>query len=190
MKIKSGFKLKKIIFLFLALVIITISIGCLGGAAQNGDQSIKEGVGTRPAWMDIELRDVATGREFKISDFKGKPVLMESFAVWCPTCTEQQKQTKALEKRVGDAIIHVSLDTDPNEDEEQIREHIEKNGFDWLYAISPIELTQALIDQYSIKVVNAPAVPMILICPDQSTRFLRSGVKTPDDILAEVEKGC
>lgn len=190
MKVKSDFQRKRIILLFLALVSAMLSIGCLGETVQDGDQSIQEKVGTRPAWMDIGLRDVSTGQEFKISDFVGKPVLMESFAVWCPTCTEQQKQTKELEKRVGDAIIHISLDTDPNEDEEQIREHIEKNGFTWLYAVSPIELTQGLIDQYSIKVVNAPAVPMVLICPDQSTRFLRSGVKTPDDLINEVEKGC
>jgi thiol-disulfide isomerase/thioredoxin len=44
------------------------------------------------AWMDIvELTDVATGQTFKLSDFKGKPVLLESFAVWCPTCLRQQE---------------------------------------------------------------------------------------------------
>jgi thiol-disulfide isomerase/thioredoxin len=140
--------------------------------------------------MDMELIDVATGKVFRISDFSGRPVLLESFAVWCPTCTEQQKQTKELESRIGDAIIHVSLDTDPNEDEARVREHIEANGFDWYYAVSPIELTRTLIDEYGIKVVNAPMVPMILICPDQSTRFLRSGVKTANDLISEVERGC
>jgi len=140
--------------------------------------------------MDMELNDVATGKSFRISDFKGKPLLLESFAVWCPTCTEQQKQTKELKSRAGQDIVHVSLDTDPNEDEAKVKEHIERNGFDWYYAVSPIELTQTLIDEYGIKVVNAPAVPMVLMCPDQSTRFLRSGIKSSDELLSEVEKGC
>ncbi len=131
-----------------------------------------------------------TGKNFKISDFKGKPILLESFAVWCPTCTEQQKKTKELHSKVGDAIIHISLDTDPNEDEERIREHVETNGFDWYYAVSPIEFTRALIDEYGMNIVNAPGVPMILICEDQSTRFLRKGIKSPDVLLSEVEKGC
>ncbi len=166
----------------LLLFVAMVFSGCISEPQQQG--------GERSAWMDMELTDVATGKVFRISDFSGKPVLLESFAVWCPTCTEQQKQTKELESRVGDAIVHVSLDTDPNEDEARVREHIESNDFNWYYAVSPIELTRTLIDEYGIKVVNAPMVPMILICPDQTTRFLRSGVKTADDLISEVERGC
>jgi thiol-disulfide isomerase/thioredoxin len=140
--------------------------------------------------MDIELTDVATGQKFKISDFKGKPVLLESFAVWCPTCTSQQREIKKLKEKEGEAIVHISLDTDPNEDEAKVREHIQRNGFDWYYAVSPIELTTALIDEFGLTIVNAPSAPVILICPDQSTRFLKSGVKSADQLLAEIEKGC
>jgi thiol-disulfide isomerase/thioredoxin len=170
---------KKWVLTFGLLVVIV-----LGGCANPEVET------TGADWMDIPLKDVRTGETFRFSDFKGKPVLLESFAVWCPTCTEQQKKTKELESRVGDVIIHVSLDTDPNEDESIVREHIERNGFDWYYAVSPIELTNILIDEFGLKVVNAPGVPMILICEDQSTRFLRGGIKSPDDLLSEVEKGC
>jgi cytochrome oxidase Cu insertion factor (SCO1/SenC/PrrC family) len=183
-------KKKKLFFFALIFSILLIS-GCTQQSvpdetADSGDEKVV----TPPAWMDFELTDVATGGKFRISDFKGKSVLMESFAVWCPTCTEQQKQTKELITRTGEDIVHISLDTDPNEDDEIVRRHIEDNGFDWLYAVSPIELTRALIDQFDIRVVNAPAVPMILICEDQSTRFLKSGIKRPDDLIKEVEKGC
>jgi thiol-disulfide isomerase/thioredoxin len=167
--------------LFLILTAAGLS-GCISEQASQGEE--------RRAWMEIELTDVATGRSFKISDFAGKPVLLESFAVWCPTCTEQQKQTKELESRVGDAIIHVSLDTDPNEDEARVREHIETNGFNWYYAVSPIELTNSLRSEFGNTIISAPLVPMILICEDQSTRFLRSGIKTADDLLSEVDRGC
>jgi hypothetical protein len=34
------------------------------------------------AWLDTELVDVATGEAFRISDFKGRPVLVKTFAVW------------------------------------------------------------------------------------------------------------
>jgi hypothetical protein len=34
------------------------------------------------AWLDTELVDVETGETFRISDFKGRPVLVKSFAVW------------------------------------------------------------------------------------------------------------
>ncbi len=141
-------------------------------------------------WMDIELTDVATGQTFKISDFKGKPILLESFAVWCPTCLRQQREIKKVMEIAGDAIIHISLDTDPNEDADKVREHMERNGLDWYFAVAPIELTNALIDEFGLAVVNAPSAPVILICEDQSARLLRSGVKSADDLLAEVEEGC
>lgn len=81
--------------------------------------------------LDIELKDIATSKNFRISDFSDKPVLLESFAVWCPTCTAQQKVTKKFHEEVGDSVISISLDTDPNEDESRVLEHIEKNGFNW-----------------------------------------------------------
>jgi hypothetical protein len=34
------------------------------------------------AWVDVELTDVATGETFRVSDFAGEPVFVESFAVW------------------------------------------------------------------------------------------------------------
>jgi len=34
------------------------------------------------AWLDTPLTDAVTGEQFRLSDFKGKPVLMHAFAVW------------------------------------------------------------------------------------------------------------
>jgi hypothetical protein len=116
--------------------------------------------------------------------------LIESFAVWCPTCLEQQEKIKELKLREGDAIVHISLDTDPNENEAKVREHMETHGFDWYFVIPPIELTRALIDEFGLGIVNAPTAPVVLICEDQSSRFLERGVKSADELLSEVKKGC
>jgi len=145
---------------------------------------------TAPGWMDIELTDVATGQTFKVSDFKGKPILLESFTVWCPTCLAQQKEVKKVKQIEGENIIHISLDTDPNEDEDKVREHIEKNELDWYFAVSPVELTQALIDEFGLNFVSAPRAPVVLICEEQSTRFLRSGMKSAEELISEIQKGC
>ena len=142
------------------------------------------------AWMDIPLTDVTTGEEFRISDFKGKPVLLESFAVWCPTCLRQQKQMEELQARKGEAIVHISLDTDPNEDVALVKEHMERNGLNWYFVVSPTELTNALIDEFGLAVVSAPSAPVVLVCADQSARLLKSGVKSADTLLAEIEMGC
>lgn len=138
------------------------------------------------SWIDFELKDVATGKKFKISDFNDKPILLESFAVWCPTCTQQQKITKKFHEEVGDSVISISLNTDPNEDESRVLEHIERNGFNWYYAISPVEFTRSLIDQFGIGIVNAPSVPMILICGNDNVKKLDSGIKSVNELKKEV----
>jgi cytochrome oxidase Cu insertion factor (SCO1/SenC/PrrC family) len=133
-------------------------------------------------WRNTVFVDVATGEEFKISDFKGKPILLESFAVWCPTCTEQQKQIKALHEEVGDQVISISLDTDPNEDFEKVREHIERNGFNWYYAVSPATTTQSLIDEFGLRVVNAPSAPIVFIDENLDAKLLERGVKSAEKL--------
>ena len=144
-------------------------------------------------WINMELKDVATGETFTIKELSdsGKPVLLESFAVWCPTCTRQQKETKKFHEEFGDSVISISIDTDPNEDESRVREHVERNGFTWFYAISPVELTRSLIDQFGVGIVNAPSVPMILVCPENGrVRMLDSGIKSVNELTEEVSRGC
>jgi thiol-disulfide isomerase/thioredoxin len=185
------------ILLIIGLFIIT---GCT--VTQTGNQipdTTTQTAGSTPSttpntpiensdWKQIELKDVRTGESFKISDFEGKPILLESFAVWCPTCTRQQNILKELHNE-NPEIISISLDTDPNEDESKVLEHINRNDFDWRYAISPIDLTQALIDDFGVGVVNAPSVPIILICEDQSTKLLDRGLKSVDKLKEEIA-GC
>ena len=141
-------------------------------------------------WLKTTLTDIKTDKTFRISDFAGKPILLESFAVWCPTCTKQQNEIKKLHDIVGDSVISISLDTDPNEDSSKVLNHVNQHGFDWKYAISPNSLTQSLVNEFGISVVNAPGAPVILICSDQSFRFLDRGVKKVKELQQEINKGC
>lgn len=136
-------------------------------------------------WKETEFKDVASGETFKISDFKGQKVLIETFAVWCPTCLAQQKELKKV-----NSTIHISLDVDPNEDESAVKDHASKNDLNWRFVVSPSGATQLLIDEFGVSIVNAPGAPVILVCEDQSTRYLRSGLKRADELESEIAKGC
>ncbi|HIJ11554.1 TPA: redoxin family protein [Candidatus Woesearchaeota archaeon] len=145
---------------------------------------------TIPTWMTTELTDVNSGESFTIAQFKGKPILLESFAVWCPKCTKQQKNVQKLHEEVGDDVISISLNTDPNEDVERVKEHTARHGFEGKYAIAPKELTQSLVIEFGIGVVNAPSVPVVLVCEDLSTRLLPRGIKSVNTLKQEIAKGC
>lgn len=169
------------------LFVIIISILIVSGCSEQTDES------NTVDWRDTELKDIATGESFRLSDFAGTPVMVESFAVWCPTCLQQQKEVQEFrlnEDNDSGTVIHISLDTDPNEDEGKVRKYLEDNGFDWYFAIAPPEMTRALIDEFGSEVVVAPSAPIVLICEDQSARLMSRGVKSPEDIQEELEQGC
>lgn len=138
-------------------------------------------------WRNVTLQDVNTGEEFRISELD-KPLYIETFAVWCPTCTNQQQEFKKLHEDTN--ITSISLDVDPQEDAEQIRRHTEENGFDWRYAVSPSNMTRALISDFGTTVSNPPSAPVILVCEDSSRRITESGVKTASKLEQEARRGC
>ena len=135
-------------------------------------------------WRTSALTDVRTQQVFTISQFD-KPILLESFAVWCPTCTKQQTEIKLLHEELGDSFVSISLDTDPNEDKAKVLDHIQRNQFNWYYAISPRELTESLIDEFGINFVNAPQAPVVLIC-NGNAKKLPNGVKTVSELKGEL----
>jgi len=189
---KKGIWIIVIVVIVLIIGFFVFSGGDSSSTRSNGGSSggtTSQGGGVD--WMEVELKDIRTGDSFRISDFAGKPILLESFAVWCPTCTKQQKEIKKLHEEIGDDVVSISLDVDPSEDEARISAHIQSNGFDWRYAISPIELTQSLVNEFGNGIVSAPSAPMILICEDQSFRKLGGfGSRSADKLKDEIAKGC
>ena len=152
----------------------------------TGDEVATVDLDALPDWMKIELIDAASGETFAIADFIGRPILIESFAIWCSTCLRQQKEMARLIDLEGEAIVHVSLDTDPNEDLNTVEGHIERHGFTWYYAVAPIEMTQLLIEAFGLTVVNAPLAPVILVNIDGSARLLGRGVKSAEQLIEEI----
>ncbi len=136
-------------------------------------------------WRTTELTDVKTGETFTIDQFD-KPVILESFAVWCPTCTKQQKEIRELHQEIGDDAISIGLNTDPNEDRQKVLEHITANNFDWYYAVAPKEVTQSLIDEFGFGVANAPSAPVVIIDENKNARLLKSGVKSSSELKGEL----
>ena len=187
----------KSFFLPLLLILLIFTVGCNSETMDSAEieeksQEIEKQIESAildidacPDWKCENLTDVISGEEFSIEDFEGQTVLLESFAVWCPTCLKQQKEMKDVE-----GVVHISLDTDPNEDELLVKEHAIENDFDWYFAVSPIDVTKALIEDFGIGVVSAPSAPVILICPDQSSQLLERGFKSANELNEAITNLC
>jgi thiol-disulfide isomerase/thioredoxin len=67
---------------------------------------------TRKPAPDWQLSDV-NGNPLKLSDFKGKVVVLDFWATWCPPCRAEIPGLVALQKKYADqglSVIGVSLD--------------------------------------------------------------------------------
>jgi peroxiredoxin len=66
----------------------------------------------RPVAPNWQLRDV-TGKQVSLADFKGKLVILDFWATWCPPCRQEIPGLVGLQRRYQDkglVIIGVSLD--------------------------------------------------------------------------------
>ncbi|MDY6770282.1 MAG: redoxin family protein [Candidatus Nanohaloarchaea archaeon] len=160
-----------------------------GGTPRTGGPAAADAMNGSEGWRTVQLTDVRTGETFTIAGFD-RPVLLESFAVWCPTCTRQQEELKELHGQVGDDIVSVSIDIDPNEDAQKVRNHIERHGFDWRYVVAPAAFTRSLVDEFGRSILNAPLAPMVVVCPDGTAQRLPDGVKTASTLQDMVDQRC
>ena len=64
------------------------------------------------SYMDFELESV-DGDKFKLSDFENDVVLVESFAIWCPTCLAQQQEIEDLHN-LGNNFISIKTNENNN----------------------------------------------------------------------------
>jgi len=161
--------------------------GCAGdgggsGSGGDGDGSMDDGDSDDESggmsWRTVELTDVRSGEAFTVDGFE-QPVVLQSFAVWCPKC---ERQSNAL-SNVDGSVTVVGLNTDPNEDAEKVRHHAEDNGFDWRFAVAPTEMTESLVDEFGTTVTNAPSTPVIVACQGGGATFMSGGINPPEEIL-------
>lgn len=73
---------------------------------------------------DFELKTLA-GETVKLSDFKGKKVMLNFWATWCPPCKAEMPAMEQLHKELGDEVVILAVNIDPHLD---VKEFIDENG--------------------------------------------------------------
>ena len=142
-----------------------------------------------PAFFDAALSDAASMQPFTIQDFQGKVVLVETMAMWCTNCLQQQKQVKALHTLLGERsdFVSLSLDIDPNEEAAPLKSYVEKNGFDWTYAIAPASVSREIGQLYGSEFLNPTSTPMFIIDSHGQVHTLPFGIKSAETLKAALD---
>lgn len=121
-----------------ALLLLGVACGGSGGRSAGGSSD---------AWMGLRIVDV-DGKAFTIEDLRGKPVLVENFAMWCSNCLRQLGDTQKAAAEAGDSAHFVALSVEVGNDAATVAVSAEgraagmETGFE-----SPREIAAKLDDQ-------------------------------------------
>ena len=156
---------------------------------KSSGRSSAEAMMGLPAWFSAALPNAATGDSFMVQDFKDKVVLVETMAMWCPTCLRQQKEVKALHDLLGERgdFVSVGIGVDLNENLADLKAYAAKNGFDWTYTVATPDVAREIGNLYGQQFLNPPSAPMFIIDRHGEVHPLPFGVKSAADLQQALE---
>lgn len=150
------------------------------------DDAMTEDAMAPAAWQTVQLTDV-DGMAFTLDDFHGTPVLVETFATWCPNCKKQLEDTNAAAAQLGDQAVFIALSVETDLSADDVAEYAADNGFDSIrFAVMTPEALAAVVEGLGQSAANPPSTPKVVIDPMGHAGELETGFESVDDIVAKV----
>ena len=128
--------MKKMLYIFISILLVAASPAF---AVDEGDQDGPSLVQTRLMELgfqvfkesveapEIELKDT-TGKLVSLSSHRGKVVILNFWATWCPPCRAEMPSMQRLYDEIGGDGIEL-LAVDLQESEKTVKDFLEKNGY-------------------------------------------------------------
>jgi peroxiredoxin len=127
--------------ILIAMFVLGLAVAC---GAQAGDEP-----------PDFSAKDIS-GRTVKLSDLKGKVVLLDFWATWCPPCRVEIPNLLEIFRKFKDKdfiLVSVSLDRDL----QAARQFVKDKGMNWVHIIDS-EAGQAIATLYQVEYIPATFV--------------------------------
>ncbi len=155
---------------------------CVSGCSPSEDAGSE--AAAKPRAPDFTLTDL-DGNRVSLSDFRGRPVLIDFWATWCPPCVFQVPELNALweaHREAGDvAVIGVAVDI---EGAEVVAPWVEEQGVGYTILIGD----EALAKDFGV--LGFPT--LVLVSPDGSIESLHVGLiehAELEDLIAPYTSG-
>jgi hypothetical protein len=169
------------ILLILCCVAFILLSGCTSEIqASNGTRLDARSTGISSSdsgvpWMTTPITDVESGKDTTIAELQaqGKPIIMHLFAVWCPACSTQLRESTRLIQNNPGSYILLPIDIDPRENADLVRKHIKKNNFEGTFIIAPQDFTRSLANTIGGQIGRS--FPQTVIIYNQSVTYIGDG---------------
>lgn len=146
----------------------------------SSDNDVDQNISGQEA-KDFTVIDIA-GKEVSLSDFKGKPVVVNFWASWCPPCKEEMPYFNEVYKELGDEVqfMMVDLVDGSRETVDTAKAFIKDNGYDF-----PVYFDT---DQEAAIAYGIYSIPTSIFI-DEEGKVVKSitGTMTKGDLLEEIE---
>ena len=124
--------MKKIVAIIASLLALFFTAKAQSGVSYDPDDTYaKELLKPGASAPDFTI-GTPDGKSVRLSDFKGKYVVLDFWATWCPDCRADVPHLKEIHKAYASdsvAFLSVSFDTDKDKWTSYIRD----NGMDWAH---------------------------------------------------------
>lgn len=136
--------MKKLILLAAGILIITV-MGCNKKSEESKDLNIgnyapnEERTVIQPA-PDFELKST-DGKTVKLSDYKGKIVILDFWATWCPPCRKGIPDLIDIQKEFGKDVVVLGISVDADT-KNNVVPFIKDSGINYTVAYADDEVVQ------------------------------------------------
>lgn len=121
------------------------------------------------------------GKDFKLSDFRGKVVVIYFMATWCGPCRGQMPHLKVFWEKYEGQVVLISISVSPLTDSvEVLQQYSRKYNATWIWARDTANVAR----DYKVT-----AIPTIVIVDKEGyIRFSHVGVVDASSLSREVER--
>ena len=156
----------------LPAILLAILIGLpLTGVLAKEDQALTA-IPDRPLAPDFALND-PEGHTQRLADYRGKPVILNFWATWCPPCREEMpSMQRAYEALKADGIAVIAINV--GEDLDAIEQFLEDEPVDFAL---PMDTDSKVAQRYPMRGLPATFV----IDPQGRLAFSAMGSREWDD---------
>jgi cytochrome c biogenesis protein CcmG, thiol:disulfide interchange protein DsbE len=122
-------------------VLLLTTAGCFGasrnfsagGGAAGSNAAVQSGGLIGTAAPDFALKSL-DGSTVSLSDLRGKALMVNFWATWCPPCKEEMPVLQAAYEKYRDQGFEF-VGIDMKEDERTVRNFVEEGGYSWTFLL-------------------------------------------------------
>lgn len=108
-------------------VVTGVTLGAVAGLlVLFASPSYKQGMASPAGSMAKSFSFQLDGKNSSLADLRGKVVVLNFWASWCPPCVDETPSLNQLQQRIaprGGVVLGISADTDPTAYEQFLKDH-------------------------------------------------------------------